>query len=105
MNHGSRACRGDQARTLADALAGADAFFSLSAAGTVTKDMVRSMADKPIIFAMAASTQIAPEEVAEVRSDASWPPAAPTILQINNVLGFPFIFRAPAYRPRPSTRR
>jgi malate dehydrogenase (oxaloacetate-decarboxylating)(NADP+) len=84
-----------KARTLEDALAGADAFFGLSAAGTVTKDMVRSMADKPIIFAMAnPDPEITPEEVAEVRSDAIVATGRSDYPnQINNVLGFPFIFR------------
>jgi malate dehydrogenase (oxaloacetate-decarboxylating)(NADP+) len=84
-----------KARTLADALKGADAFFGLSAAGTVTKDMVRSMADKPIIFAMAnPDPEITPEEVAEVRTDAIVATGRSDYPnQINNVLGFPFIFR------------
>ena len=84
-----------KARSLADALDGADAFFGLSAAGTVTKDMVRSMADKPIIFAMAnPDPEITPEEVAEVRSDAIVATGRSDYPnQINNVLGFPFIFR------------
>ena len=84
-----------KARSLADALKGADAFFGLSAAGTVTKDMVRSMADKPIIFAMAnPDPEITPEEVAEVRSDAIMATGRSDYPnQINNVLGFPFIFR------------
>ena len=84
-----------KARTLADALKGADAFFGLSAAGTVTKDMVRSMADKPIIFAMAnPDPEITPEDVAEVRSDAIVATGRSDYPnQINNVLGFPFIFR------------
>src|SRR5439155_20448969 len=60
-----------QARTLADALKGADVFFGLSAKGAVTKEMVAAMADKPIIFAMAnPDPEITAEEVAEVRSDA-----------------------------------
>ena len=59
------------ARTLADALVGADVFFGLSAKGAVTKDMVKSMAGKPIIFAMAnPDPEITAEEVAEVRDDA-----------------------------------
>ena len=59
------------ARTLAQALAGADVFFGLSVKGAVTKDMVKSMAAKPIIFAMAnPDPEITAEEVAEVRSDA-----------------------------------
>ena len=84
-----------KARTLAEALEGADAFFGLSAAGTVTKDMVRSMAAKPIIFAMAnPDPEITPEEVAEVRSDAIVATGRSDYPnQINNVLGFPFIFR------------
>jgi malate dehydrogenase (oxaloacetate-decarboxylating)(NADP+) len=84
-----------KARSLGDALKGADAFFGLSAAGTVTKDMVRSMADKPIIFAMAnPDPEITPEDVAEVRSDAIMATGRSDYPnQINNVLGFPFIFR------------
>jgi len=84
-----------KARTLADALEGADAFFGLSAAGTVTKAMVRKMAAKPIIFAMAnPDPEITPEEVAEVRDDAIVATGRSDYPnQINNVLGFPFIFR------------
>jgi malate dehydrogenase (oxaloacetate-decarboxylating)(NADP+) len=83
------------ARSLADALEGADAFFGLSAAGAVTKDMVKSMAAKPIIFAMAnPDPEITPEDVAEVRSDAIVATGRSDYPnQINNVLGFPFIFR------------
>src|SRR5437588_2179924 len=59
------------ARTLAEALAGADVFFGLSVAGAVTKAMVKSMASKPIIFAMAnPDPEITAEEVAQVRNDA-----------------------------------
>jgi malate dehydrogenase (oxaloacetate-decarboxylating)(NADP+) len=84
-----------KARSLADALKGSDAFFGLSAAGTVTKEMVRCMADKPIIFAMAnPDPEITPEEVADVRSDAIVATGRSDYPnQINNVLGFPFIFR------------
>jgi malate dehydrogenase (oxaloacetate-decarboxylating)(NADP+) len=84
-----------KARSLADAMVGADAFFGLSAAGAVTKEMVRSMADKPIIFAMAnPDPEITPEEVAEVRPDAIMATGRSDYPnQINNVLGFPFIFR------------
>src|SRR5207342_422384 len=84
-----------RARSLADALVGADAFFGLSAAGAVTKEMVQSMADKPIIFAMAnPDPEITPEEVAEVRADAIVATGRSDYPnQINNVLGFPFIFR------------
>jgi malate dehydrogenase (oxaloacetate-decarboxylating)(NADP+) len=84
-----------RARSLADALVGADAFFGLSAAGAVTQAMVKSMADKPIIFAMAnPDPEITPEEVAEVRPDAIVATGRSDYPnQINNVLGFPFIFR------------
>ena len=84
-----------KARTLTEALEGADVFFGLSVKGAVTKDMVRAMADKPIIFAMAnPDPEITPEEARE---------AVPTAIiatgrsdypnQVNNVLGFPYIFR------------
>jgi malate dehydrogenase (oxaloacetate-decarboxylating)(NADP+) len=84
-----------KARSLAEALEGADAFFGLSAAGAVTKEMVKSMADKPIIFAMAnPDPEITPEDVAEVRPDAIMATGRSDYPnQINNVLGFPFIFR------------
>jgi malate dehydrogenase (oxaloacetate-decarboxylating)(NADP+) len=83
------------ARTLADALKGADVFFGLSAKGAVTKNMVKSMAPKPIIFAMAnPDPEITPEEVAEVRDDAIMATGRSDYPnQINNVLGFPYIFR------------
>jgi len=83
------------ARTLADALKGADVFFGLSAKGAVTKEMVRSMADRPIIFAMAnPDPEITVEEVAEVRDDAIMATGRSDYPnQINNVLGFPYIFR------------
>jgi malate dehydrogenase (oxaloacetate-decarboxylating)(NADP+) len=84
-----------KARTLADALQGADIFFGLSAKGAVTKDMVKSMAAKPIIFAMAnPDPEITAEEVAEVRDDAIMATGRSDYPnQINNVLGFPYIFR------------
>jgi len=83
------------ARTLAEALEGADIFFGLSAKGAVTKEMVKAMADQPIIFAMAnPDPEISPEEVAEVRSDAIIATGRSDYPnQINNVLGFPYIFR------------
>jgi malate dehydrogenase (oxaloacetate-decarboxylating)(NADP+) len=83
------------ARTLAQALAGADAFFGLSVKGAVTPDMVKSMADKPIIFAMAnPDPEITPEEVSAVRQDAIMATGRSDYPnQINNVLGFPYIFR------------
>src|SRR5690349_17876679 len=83
------------ARTLADALKGADVFYGLSAKGAVTKEMVASMAAKPIIFAMAnPDPEITAEEVAEVRDDAIMATGRSDYPnQVNNVLGFPYIFR------------
>src|SRR5450631_76703 len=83
------------ARTLAEAMAGADVFFGLSAKGAVTKEMVKAMAPNPIIFAMAnPDPEITPEEVAEVRDDAIMATGRSDYPnQINNVLGFPYIFR------------
>ncbi len=82
-------------RTLAEALEGADVFFGLSAKGAVTQDMVRSMGPQPIIFAMAnPDPEITPEEVKEVRDDAIIATGRSDYPnQVNNVLGFPYIFR------------
>jgi malate dehydrogenase (oxaloacetate-decarboxylating)(NADP+) len=84
-----------KARSLADALKGADVFYGLSAKGAVTKDMVASMAPKPIIFAMAnPDPEITAEEVAAVRDDAIMATGRSDYPnQVNNVLGFPYIFR------------
>jgi malate dehydrogenase (oxaloacetate-decarboxylating)(NADP+) len=84
-----------KARTLAEALVGADVFFGLSAKGAVTQDMVKSMAEKPIIFAMAnPDPEITVEDVAAVRADAIMATGRSDYPnQINNVLGFPYIFR------------
>ncbi|HXH32581.1 MAG TPA: NADP-dependent malic enzyme [Bacteriovoracaceae bacterium] len=84
-----------KARTLADAMKDADAFIGCSAKGLVSKDMVKSMAKNPIIFAMAnPDPEITPEEVAEVRDDAIMATGRSDYPnQVNNVLGFPFIFR------------
>jgi malate dehydrogenase (oxaloacetate-decarboxylating)(NADP+) len=84
-----------EARTLEDAMEGADVFVGLSIAGMVNKDMVRSMADNPIIFGLANPVpEILPEEVAEVRDDAIMATGRSDYPnQVNNVLGFPFIFR------------
>ena len=83
------------ARTLEDAMKGADAFIGVSSAGVLTKEMVKTMAPKAIIFAMANPTpEIFPDEVKEVRDDivmATGRTDFPN--QVNNVLGFPFIFR------------
>ena len=82
-------------RTLADAMNGADIFFGLSAKGAVTPDMVKSMAKDPIIFAMAnPDPEITPEDAEAVRDDvimATGRSDYPN--QVNNVLGFPYIFR------------
>jgi malate dehydrogenase (oxaloacetate-decarboxylating)(NADP+) len=84
-----------KARTLAEAMEGADVFFGLSVKGAVSGDMVRSMAPNPIIFAMAnPDPEIAPEEVAEIREDAIMATGRSDYPnQVNNVLGFPYIFR------------
>jgi malate dehydrogenase (oxaloacetate-decarboxylating)(NADP+) len=84
-----------KARSLADALAGADVLFGLSVKGAVTPEMVKSMAEKPIIFAMAnPDPEITAEEVAAVRDDAIMATGRSDYPnQINNVLGFPYIFR------------
>jgi len=83
------------ARTLADAMKGADVFFGLSVKGALTPEMVASMAPNPIIFAMAnPDPEITPEEVAAVRSDAIVATGRSDYPnQVNNVLGFPYIFR------------
>jgi malate dehydrogenase (oxaloacetate-decarboxylating)(NADP+) len=82
-------------RTLEEAMVGADAFVGLSVKGIATKEMVASMADRPIIFALAnPDPEILPEEVAEVRDDAIMATGRSDYPnQVNNVLGFPFIFR------------
>ena len=84
-----------KARTLAEAMVGADVFFGLSVKGAVTQDMVKAMAEKPIIFAMAnPDPEITAEDVAEVRDDAIMATGRSDYPnQINNVLGFPYIFR------------
>ena len=83
------------ARTLADAMKGADVFFGLSVKGALTPEMVASMAPNPIIFAMAnPDPEITPEEVTAVRSDAIVATGRSDYPnQVNNVLGFPYIFR------------
>jgi len=83
------------ARTLAEAIEGADVFFGLSVAGAVTQDMVRSMAPKPIIFAMAnPDPEITPEDALSAAPDAIIATGRSDYPnQVNNVLGFPFIFR------------
>ncbi|HET9948371.1 MAG TPA: NADP-dependent malic enzyme [Longimicrobiales bacterium] len=82
-------------RTLADAMRGADVFIGLSAKGVVTPEMVAYMAEDPIIFALAnPDPEILPEEVAAVRDDAIVATGRSDYPnQVNNVLGFPFIFR------------
>ncbi|WP_374275936.1 NADP-dependent malic enzyme [Brevundimonas sp.] len=82
-------------RTLEEAMVGADVVIGLAAKGAITKAMVASMAPNPIIFAMAnPDPEITPEEVAEVRSDAIVATGRSDYPnQVNNVLGFPYIFR------------
>lgn len=83
------------ARTLADAMKGADMFLGLSQAGVLHKDMVASMAPNPIIFALANPTpEIMPEIAHSVRDDIMMGTGRSDYPnQVNNVLGFPFIFR------------
>ncbi len=82
-------------RTLTEAMTDADVFIGLSAAGAVTQDMVKVMADKPIIFAMANPVpEIMPDEVKAVRPDAIVATGRSDFPnQVNNVMGFPYIFR------------
>jgi malate dehydrogenase (oxaloacetate-decarboxylating)(NADP+) len=82
-------------RTLADALEGADVFLGLSAANVLSKDMVKTMAKEPIIFAMAnPDPEIWPPDAMEARPDAIIATGRSDFPnQVNNVLGFPFIFR------------
>ncbi|MDZ4111494.1 MAG: NADP-dependent malic enzyme, partial [Brevundimonas sp.] len=82
-------------RTLAEAMVGADVVLGLSAKGAITKEMVASMAPNPIIFAMAnPDPEITPEDVLSVRSDAIRATGrSDYVNQVNNVLGFPYIFR------------
>ena len=90
-----RFARETDARTLAEAIGGADIFLGLSAGGVLKQDMVKKMADKPLILALANPTpEILPELALEVRPDAvlctgrtDYPN------QVNNVLVFPFLFR------------
>ena len=83
------------ARTLAEAFEGADVAFGLSVKGAFTPEMVKSMAAKPIIFALAnPDPEITAEEVAQVRDDAIMATGRSDYPnQVNNILGFPFIFR------------
>ena len=82
-------------KTLADAMDGADVCIGLSVAGAVSKDMVKSMAKNPIVFAMANPTpEITPEDIRDVRKDAIIATGRSDYPnQVNNVLGFPYIFR------------
>ena len=82
-------------RSLEEAMVGADVFLGVSAKGAVTQDMVMSMADNPVIFAMAnPDPEITPEEAHEVRVDAIVATGRSDYPnQVNNVLGFPYLFR------------
>ena len=83
------------ARTLADALKGADVFLGLSAAKAMSTDMLKSMADRPIVFAMAnPEPEIMPDAAKKARPDAIIATGRSDYPnQVNNVLGFPYIFR------------
>ena len=82
-------------RTLEEAMEGADVFLGVSAKGAVTQDMVAKMGDNPVIFAMAnPDPEITPEEAHEVRADAIVATGRSDYPnQVNNVLGFPYLFR------------
>ena len=82
-------------RSLNDAIKGADVFLGLSAKGALSKNMVKKMAKKPIIFACAnPDPEITPEEVEEVRDDAIVATGRSDYPnQVNNLIGFPYIFR------------
>ncbi len=82
-------------RTLEEAMIGADVFLGVSVKGAVTQDMVKAMADNPVIFAMAnPDPEITPEEAHEVRNDAIVATGRSDYPnQVNNVLGFPYLFR------------
>jgi malate dehydrogenase (oxaloacetate-decarboxylating)(NADP+) len=84
-----------KSRSLEEAMKGADVAFGLSVKGAFTSEMIRTMADKPIIFAMAnPDPEITPEAVADVRDDAIVATGRSDYPnQVNNVLGFPYIFR------------
>ncbi len=83
------------ARSLAELFRGADVFVGLSAGGIVTRDMITAMAERPIVFALANPTpEIMPDEVRRARPDAIVATGRSDFPnQVNNVLGFPFIFR------------
>jgi malate dehydrogenase (oxaloacetate-decarboxylating)(NADP+) len=95
-----------KARTLAEAMKGADVFFGLSVKGAVTKDMVQSMAAKPIIFAMAnPDPEITPEEVPQPAATRSSPPAARTTQPGQQRAGLPLHLPRRARRARHDHQR
>src|SRR5213079_1065401 len=91
----ARYARKTDARKLAEVIAGADIFLGLSAGGVLKKDMVKKMAARPLILALAnPNPEILPEDVRAVRDDAVIATGRSDYPnQVNNVLGFPFIFR------------
>jgi malate dehydrogenase (oxaloacetate-decarboxylating)(NADP+) len=93
--HKARFARETGARTLEEAMVGADVFIGLSVADAVSQEMVRSMAEEPIIFAMAnPDPEIRYDDAKEARPDAIMATGRTDFPnQVNNVLGFPFIFR------------
>ncbi len=91
----ARYAKDTSARKLGEVIDGADVFLGLSAGGVLKQDMVKRMANKPLIFALANPTpEIRPEEIREVRDDAVIATGRSDYPnQVNNVLCFPFIFR------------
>ena len=88
-------CQDTDLRTLDQAIEGEDIFLGLSAGGVLKQDMVKKLAPKPLVYALANPTpEILPEEVKEVRPDAVMATGRTDYPnQVNNVLCFPFIFR------------
>lgn len=82
-------------RSLKEAMHGADVFLGVSVKGAVTQEMIKNMADNPVIFAMAnPDPEITPEEAQEIRKDATVATGRSDYPnQVNNVLGFPYLFR------------
>ncbi|TNF98260.1 MAG: NADP-dependent malic enzyme [Gammaproteobacteria bacterium] len=93
--HKRRFANSTDCRTLSDALVGADVFLGLSGPGTVTQEMLKGMADRPLVFALANPVpEIMPEEIRQARPDALIATGRSDYPnQVNNVLCFPFMFR------------
>ena len=102
----SRFAANTKLKTLSDAINGADVFLGLSSKGVLKKEMVKSMSKNPIIFACAnPDPEITPEEINEVRNDAIVATGRSDYPnQVNNLIGFPYIFRGCLLYTSPSPR-